>query len=68
MTELVRESVLLESLLDRTEQLVLTSGLPMRGRLHQLAERHSLVFGKSKTVQFNFLKQKLGRVFFKEIL
>jgi hypothetical protein len=45
VAEAVRLSVLQENLLDRMEQLVLTSGLPISGSLQQLAEQHNLIQG-----------------------
>jgi hypothetical protein len=45
VAEAVRLSVLQENFLHRMEQLVLTSGLPISGSLHQLAEQHNLIQG-----------------------
>ncbi len=45
VAEVLRLSSLQENLLDRTEQLVMTSGLPVMGRIQLLAERHHLLLG-----------------------
>jgi hypothetical protein len=51
VAEALRLSDLHGGLLERTEQLVLASGLPVgSGRLQQLAERHQLLQGEEKPV------------------